>query len=231
MAVANWRSTEKFLCWFLSLISIPFIKGLTWLGPHPLPCSRKSPLWLTQTDRGLITPTKCCHLCYTVYLTMGVIAYHILWSYPHLWEEDSTEFLYHRRESWDHLRILSTILLWTLASKNLELHRISNIFFLYSSPPQGFLCGSAGKESTCNVGNLGSIPGLGRSPGEGKSYPLQCSGLENSMDCIVHGVAKSQTQLSNFHFTSLSSSSSLISTLLLISPSSLWGCALVLLLP
>ena len=50
------------------------------------------------------------------------------------------------------------------------------------------------------MGDLGSIPGLGRSPGEGKGYPLQYSGLENSMNCIVHGVAKSRTQLSNFHF-------------------------------
>ena len=56
----------------------------------------------------------------------------------------------------------------------------------------GFPCGSAGKESTSNEGDLGSIPGLGRSPGEGKGYPLQYSGLENSMDCIVHGFAKSQ---------------------------------------
>ena len=46
----------------------------------------------------------------------------------------------------------------------------------------GFPCGSAGKESACNVGDLGSIPGLGRSPGEGKGYPLQYSGLDNSMD-------------------------------------------------
>ena len=46
----------------------------------------------------------------------------------------------------------------------------------------GFSCGSAGKESICNVGNLGSIPGLGRFPGEGKGYPLEYSGLENSMD-------------------------------------------------
>ena len=59
---------------------------------------------------------------------------------------------------------------------------------------------SAGKESTCNVGDLVSIPGLGKSPGEGKGYPLQYSGLENSMDCIVHGVAKSWTQLSGFRF-------------------------------
>ena len=63
-----------------------------------------------------------------------------------------------------------------------------------------FPCGSAGKESTCNAGDLGLIPGLGRSPREGKGYPLQHSGLENSMDWIVHGLAKSQTRLSNLHF-------------------------------
>ena len=53
--------------------------------------------------------------------------------------------------------------------------------------------GSAGKESPCNVGDLGSIPRLGRFPGEGKGYSLQYSGLENSMDCIAHGVTKSRT--------------------------------------
>ena len=67
----------------------------------------------------------------------------------------------------------------------------------------GFPCGSAGKESTCSVGDLGSIPGLGRSPGEEKGYPLQYSGLENCMDCIVHGVTKSRTRLSGFHFLSV----------------------------
>ena len=105
----------------------------------------------------------------------------------------------------------------------------------------GFPDSSVGKESTCNKGDpgsipglerfagegigyplhyslaslvpqlvknppamqetWGSIPGLGRSPGEGKGYPLQDSGLENSMDCIVHGVAKTWTRLSDFHFT------------------------------
>ena len=64
----------------------------------------------------------------------------------------------------------------------------------------GFPCGLIGKESACNAGDLGSVPGLGRHPGEGKGYPLQYSGLENSMDCIVHGISKSRTQLSNFHF-------------------------------
>ena len=63
----------------------------------------------------------------------------------------------------------------------------------------GFPCGSACKEFACNVGDLRSIPGLGRFPGEGKGSPLQYSGLENSVDCIIHGVAKSLTRLSDFH--------------------------------
>ena len=58
----------------------------------------------------------------------------------------------------------------------------------------------SGKESACNSGDLGSIPELGRSPGEGNGYPFQYSGLENSMDCIVHGISRSWTQLSDFHF-------------------------------
>ena len=62
------------------------------------------------------------------------------------------------------------------------------------SLPSGLPGGSAGKESTCK-----SLVWLGRSPGEGKGYPPQYSGLENSMDCIVQGVAKSWTRLSNFH--------------------------------
>ena len=64
---------------------------------------------------------------------------------------------------------------------------------LYTPVFLGFPYGSAGKESACNLGNLGLIPGLGICPGEGKGYPLQCSGLENSMDCIVHGITKSRT--------------------------------------
>ena len=89
-------------------------------------------------------------------------------------------------------------------------------------PREGFPCGSAGKESTCHVGDLGLIPGLGRSPGEGKSCPLQYSGLKDSIDCIVHGVTKSRTWLSAFHFVSrdtpkqkwLSSSSSVVQSCL-----------------
>ena len=64
----------------------------------------------------------------------------------------------------------------------------------------GFPGGSAGKESACSVGDLGLIPGLGRSPGEGNGYPLQYSDLENFMTCIVHRVAKNRTRLRDFHF-------------------------------
>ena len=64
----------------------------------------------------------------------------------------------------------------------------------------GFPDSSVGKESACNAGDPGSIPGLGRSLGEGKGYPLQYSGLENSMDGIVRGVTKSEIRLSDFHF-------------------------------
>ena len=65
--------------------------------------------------------------------------------------------------------------------------------YCLASSEQGFPGGSAGKESACNAGDMGSIPELGRSPEEGKGYPLQYCGLETSKDCIVHGVAKSQT--------------------------------------
>ena len=80
---------------------------------------------------------------------------------------------------------------------------INAILFILAKylPYLGFPCGSAGKNSSCNAGDLGSNPGLGRSPGEGKGSPLQYSGLENSVDSIVHGVAKRWTQLSAFHFT------------------------------
>ena len=67
-------------------------------------------------------------------------------------------------------------------------------------PTHNFPGGSDGKPCAYNAGDLGLIPGLGRSPGEGKGYPLQYSGLENSIDYTVHGVTKSRIQLSDFHF-------------------------------
>ena len=77
------------------------------------------------------------------------------------------------------------------------------IMFIPCSPPRKDLPDSSvGKESACNAGDTGSIPGSGRSLGEGIGYPLHYSGLENPMDCTVCGVAKSWTRLSDFHFTS-----------------------------
>ena len=77
------------------------------------------------------------------------------------------------------------------------MQEVSVLETLYSTT---FPCGSAGKESPCNVGDLGLIPGLGRSPGEGNGCPLQYSSLGNSNNYIVHGVAKSQTGLIYFYF-------------------------------
>ena len=77
------------------------------------------------------------------------------------------------------------------------------IFVKIHRTSQALLVAQLLKKSTFPAGDLGSIPGLGRSRGEENSYPFQYSGLENSMHCIVHGVAKSWTRLSNFHFTSL----------------------------
>ena len=87
------------------------------------------------------------------------------------------------RKSWLSASNLSTMLMRILSFKN-----------------RGFPDSSVGKESACNAGDPGLIPESGRSAGEGIGYPLQYPGLENSMDCIVCGVSKSRTQLSDFHF-------------------------------
>ena len=71
---------------------------------------------------------------------------------------------------------------------------------LPSKYPRGYPDSSVGRESACSAGHPSSIPGSESSPGEGKGYPLQYSGLENSMVYIFHGVAKSQTRLSDFHY-------------------------------
>ena len=85
---------------------------------------------------------------------------------------------------------------WKIFSLNVSLEYISAQYKRW-----GFPGGSDSKESACNVGDLGSTPESGRSPGEGNGYPLQYPGLENSMDrgtwwATVHGVAKTWTQLS-----------------------------------
>ena len=94
---------------------------------------------------------------------------------------------------YDCYRHLFTGFLQTYIFISLEYILYLEVEFLGHMVTLGFPDGSAGKESTCNVGDLGLIPGLGRSVGEGKGYPLQYSGLENSMDCRVHGVTKSLT--------------------------------------
>ena len=92
---------------------------------------------------------------------------------------------------------------WFLDQEDpLEKDRVHASIFL------GFYSGSDSKESTCNSGDPGLIPGLGRSHREGNDYPLQYSGLENSMDrgawkAIVHGIAKSSTWLDDFHLLKL----------------------------
>ena len=83
----------------------------------------------------------------------------------------------------------------SLAQNSLLNYRLVRLYALPSFP-----CGSAGKESTCDARDVGSISGWGRIPGEGKGYPLQYSGLENAMDCINYEVTKSRTGLSDFHF-------------------------------
>ena len=74
------------------------------------------------------------------------------------------------------------------------------LLYYYTLYIYGFPGGSAGKEFASNAGDPGLIPGLGRSLGEGNGYPLQYSGLENSMDCIFMGLQNNRTQLSHFHF-------------------------------
>ena len=85
-----------------------------------------------------------------------------------------------------------------MSSKNKD--NFTPAFSIWIHFISGFPCGSAGKESACNAWDRGSILGLGRSPGEGKGYPLQYRGLENSIDCIAYRIIKSWTWLSDFHF-------------------------------
>ena len=110
-------------------------------------------------------------------------------------------------ESWiSHLTFLSISLSIKREQKNSSFRQSPlQANYLTSHP---YPCGSAGKESACKAGDLGSISVLERSPGEGNGYPLQYSGLENSVDCSVHGAAKSKTRLSDFHFHFLSLSHS-----------------------
>ena len=94
---------------------------------------------------------------------------------------------------------MSKTTLWLLAGKRGKRDRLGD--WDWHIHNMGFSCGSTDKEFTCNAGDLGLIPGLGRAPEDGKHYPLQYSDLENSMYYIVHGVIKSQTRLGDFQIT------------------------------
>ena len=107
-----------------------------------------------------------------------------------------------RRKSDSHASVLSHKLLMTgPAHRQTANSKFIDSYadILYQLNHQGSPNNSVGKESACNAGEPGLIPGSGRSPGEGIGYPLQYSGLENSIDCIVHGVTKSQAQPSHLH--------------------------------
>ena len=85
---------------------------------------------------------------------------------------------------------------WSSILPDTRILSLKNFLLEYSCFPES----SVGKGSTCNAGDPSLIPGLGRSPGEGKGYPLQYSGLENPMGCTARGVAASRRRLSDFHF-------------------------------
>ena len=121
-------------------------------------------------------------VCFMLDSFSWCIWYYFLWSI--LLPVNSIQCCFHFRFCIFHLEYL-LFLCWLYSC------------FLY----MGFPCGLAGKESACNMGDLGSIPGLGKSPGEGNGYPLQDSCLENFMGCI-HGLTKNETRLSDFHFLS-----------------------------
>ena len=95
---------------------------------------------------------------------------------------------------------------WCLCKRNENFHLHRNLdlnIYINFIHYQASLVVQLVKNPPVNAGDLDSIPGLERSPGEGKGYPLQDSGLQNSMDCVAHGVTKSQTQLSGYRFTFL----------------------------
>ena len=174
--------------WAVSLT--PF---LIFIASHILPCShggRRPP------PRPLVTAVHTCHL-YHLYTLPRTFAFMVLLMNP------GSARCFHGFLCLPYLHICPSGSYFL--TPNIWMPAPSITLLYYSCP-----CGSPGKESACNAGDWGLIPGLGRSPREGKGYPLQYSALKNSMDCIVHGVAKSWTLLSDFHFHYYSSKSLII---------------------
>ena len=142
-----------------------------------------------------------CILLFYLPLPLFYCPLSLFTSFPHY---QSMWYVPNYRSSLVPIFILVLCLQWNLLKSYYKLQCRSFLchLFIWIKPSSGrlcfsigFPCGSTGKESTCNLRDLSSIPALGRSPGEGKGYPLQYSGLGNSP--IVHGITKSQTRLSD----------------------------------
>ena len=141
---------------------------------------------------GILVPNQGLNLC-SLQWKHGVLTIGLPWKSQYLHFNHTVTWMYFH---------------WK--NSNAEIYRVKNgshslltllLHLMILIRSSLIILGLAGKASSCNAGDLDLIPGLGRSSGEGKGYPLQYSGLENSMDCIIHGVAKSRTGLSDFHFT------------------------------
>ena len=139
---------------------------------------------MRRADRGALQLANGHHCC---------LCHHRSPTSSRAGPDTGVQLMTHRARDWVSFRA------WYAAGAQTTLEKC-NWTLLTFADELGFSGGSDGKEYACNAGDLALIPGLGRSPGEGKGYPLLYSGLENSMDCIAHGVTKSQTRLSDFHF-------------------------------
>ena len=180
------------------------------LGPHGL-IAHQASLSFTISQKllkvmsiKLVMPSSHLILCSLLLLPSIFPSIRVFSNESALWirwpEYWNFNFSFSISPSSEYSGLISLRVDWfdLLASKFLYLET----FGLYLNLHKGFLS-SVGKESTCSAGGPISIPGLGRSSGEGKGYPLQYSGLKNFMDCIVHGVTKSRTWLNDFHLISI----------------------------
>ena len=168
-------------------------------SPTPRVYSNSCPLsqWCHPTISSSVVPFSSCLQSFPASGSLQMSQLCIRW--PKAWScsfsinpsNDYSGLISFRIDWFDLLAVQGTL-------KNLLQHHslkasilwCSAFFIVQLSHPLGSLVAQLIKESACNVGDLGLIPGLGRSPGEGKGYPLQYSGLESSMDYLVYGVAK-----------------------------------------
>ena len=163
---------------FLSMASRP--RGPKSYSLSTFPCSLHSPVTMSTHlpccfTSCLSSPYSFCPKCLSSFFLPGELL---------LYLQTPNHLLCETHSLPSRQKIDSSTVLQRQGQPN------SHWYWLALTPILGFPGGSAGKESACNAGDLGSIPGLGRSPGEGKGYPLQHSGLENSTDCIVRALQR-----------------------------------------